>query len=236
MKLEEYRRSPCIEVSEEDWREIEATLGLEEPSNEVRISVASHTRRHLFSAELDFPKQRASSQKKWITRIRDKTQHLINVIDWRANEDETEDGYAQMYAIYDLLPEKEEREDLLAVLKELVAKADGMLVRVSKGRPGPDRDDFSWGLVFDLAFLYEWATNKRPTITYNPYGLSDICYGKDDNVGMYEGPFLDFVAAVFAVFAPDRAKGNIALGKHVERVLNVWRRHRGLRTKLRPNL
>ena len=83
---------------------------------------------------------------------------------------------------------------------------------------------FSWELVFDLAFLYEWATKKSPTITYNPYGLPDIDYGEDDEVGTYESPFFDFVASVFAVFAPDRAKGNIALGKHIERVLKLRRR------------
>jgi hypothetical protein len=221
MKLGEYVGSPCIEVPEEDWRKIEATLGLEEPNNEVRKSIALYVSKHLLSAELDFPKQRASSQKKWIGRIRNKTQDLINVLDWEASEDEGEDGYAQMYAVYDLL-EKDRQENLLALLKELLAKADDMLLRVPKGKAGPDADSFSWGLVLDLAFLYQWATNKPPTITYNP--LPDINHGEEDDAGRYESRFLDFVAAVFAVFAPDRAKGNIALGKHIERVLKVWRR------------
>jgi hypothetical protein len=222
MKLGEYAGSPCIEVPEEDWREIEATLGLEEPNNEVRKSIALHVSKHLLSAELGFPKQRANLQKKWIGRIRNKTRHLINALDWEASEDESKDGYAQMYAVYDLL-EKDRQENILALLKELLAKADDMLLRVPKGRAGPDPDYFSWGLVLDLAFLYEWVTNKPPTITYNP--LPDIDYGEEDDAGLYESGFLDFVAAVFAVFAPDRAKGNIALGKHIERVLKVWRRY-----------
>ena len=154
--------------------------------------------------------------------IRKKAQALVDVIDWAASEDESEDGYAQMYAVYDLL-ERKEQENLLTVLKGLLVKAEDMLGQIRKGRGGPDRDLFSWGLVFDLAFLYKWATNKRPTITYNPFGLPGVSYGKDEDVGMYESPFLDFVVAVFAVFAPDRAKGNIALGKHIERVLRMWR-------------
>jgi len=226
MKLGEYEASPCIDVPEEDWREIEATLGFEEPNNELRKSIALHVRKHLLWAELGFPKQRAGSQKKWITRIRNRAEGLINVLDWGANDDEDEDAYAQMYAVYDLLLRKKEQTDLLANLKELVTKADNMLAHIPKAKAGPDHDEFSWGLVFDLAFLYEWATKKSPTITYNPYGLPDIDYGEDDEVGAYESRFLDFVAAVFAVFAPNRAKGNIALGKHIERVLRAWRRHR----------
>jgi hypothetical protein len=186
MKLGEYEASPCIAVQEEDWREIEATLGSEEPNNEVRKSIALHVRKRLLWAELGFPKQRAGSQKKWITRIRDKAEGLINALDWGANEDEGEDGYAQMCAVYELLLGKEEQENLLDKLKELLAKAHNALVHTPKGKAGPDRDDFSWGLVFDLAFLYEWATKIRQTITYNPYDLSDIDYGENDEVGSYE--------------------------------------------------
>jgi hypothetical protein len=153
MKLEEYVSSPCIEATEEDWREIEATLGLDEPNNEVRKSIALHVSKYL--SEWDFPKQRASSQKKWIARIRNKTQHLIDVLDWEASADESEDGYAQMYAVYDLLSQRKEQENLLAILNGLTAKADDMLSQILKGRPGADRDDFYWGLVFDFAFLYE---------------------------------------------------------------------------------
>ena len=67
MRLGEHAGSPCIDVPEEDWREIEETLGLREPNSEVRNSLALHVSKHLFSLEFDFPKQRASSQKKWIT-------------------------------------------------------------------------------------------------------------------------------------------------------------------------
>jgi hypothetical protein len=226
MRLGEHAGSPCIDVPEEDWREIEETLGLREPNSEVRNSLALHVSKHLFSLEFDFPKQRASSQKKWITRIRKKAQALVDVIDWAASEDESADGYAQMYAVYDLFGCKEKQENLAAALKGLLASADNMLGQIPKGKGGADRDAFSWELVFDLAILYEWATNKRPTITYNPFGLPGVNYGKDEDVGMYESPFLDFVVAVFAVFAPDRAKGNIALGKHIERVLRMWHRSR----------
>jgi hypothetical protein len=217
--------SPCIDVPEEDWREIEETLGLEQPNNEVRKSIAFHVRKHLFSAEeFNFHRQRPGSQQKWITRIRNKTQRLIDVLDWDASADESEDAHAQMYAVYDLL-ERKEQKNLLAMLKGLLASADNMLGQIPKGKSGPDPDAFSWGLVFDLACLYQWATNERPKITYNADGPPDIEYGPEGKVGMYESQFLNFVAAVFAVFAPDRAKGNIPLGKHVARVLNMWRRY-----------
>lgn len=211
-------------------RELEATLGVTNPNLQIRRDIARYVRHHLFWAELDWPKQRTNSQKKWITRIRKKAQDLTDVLDWDASEDQSDDGWAQMYAVYDLLTSRSEQEDLLASLKELRTKADNMLARLPKGKPGKDADDFLWGLVFDLAFFYEWATEQPPTITYNDYGSSDIGYGEDGNVGCYQSPFLDFVAAVLRVFAPDRAKGNIALGKHVERVLKVWRRRRRLRT------
>jgi hypothetical protein len=71
-----------------------------------------------------------------------------------------------------------------------------MLARLEKGKSGRDPDEFVWGLIYDLACLYKWATNKRPTITYNPYGLPGVDYGPDDEVGIYESPFLDFVSAV----------------------------------------
>jgi hypothetical protein len=118
MNLGEYAASPCIDVPEEDWREIEETLGLEEPNNEVRKSIALHVSKHLLSTELGFPKQRASSQKKWVSRIRDKAHRLINVLDWNASEDESDDAYNQMYAVYDLLSQSEQAS-LLASLKEL---------------------------------------------------------------------------------------------------------------------
>jgi len=230
MKLGEYESGPCIELREEAWREIEATLRLKSPNNEVRKSVALHVSRHLLWAEMGFPKQRIPAQKKWIGRVQKKTQQLIDILDWEASEDENDDGYNQMYAVYDLLP-REEQRSLLASLKVLRAKAENMLARLSKGKSGPDPDDFLWGLVFDLAFAYEQATNKRPTITYNPYGHPDADYTEDGDVAIYEGPFLDFVAAILRVFAPDRAKGNKALGKHIARVLKVWRRQRGIKDK-----
>jgi hypothetical protein len=226
---------PCIELPEEEWRDLEATLGVTEPNPAIRRDIAGHVRRHLFWAELDFPKQRINTQRKWITRIRRKTQDLINVLDWEASEDQSDDGWAQMYAVYDLLTSRSEQKDLLASLKELRTKADTMLARLPKGKPGKDADEFLWGLVFDLAWFYEWTTEQRPTITYNDYGAPGIGYGDDGNVGIYESPFLDFVAAVLRFFAPDRAKGNIALGKHVERVLKVWRRHRGFKDKTRAS-
>ena len=231
MKLGEYERGPCIELPEEEWREIEATLGLNEPKNEVRKSIASRVSHHLFWAELDLPKQRVPAQKKWIGRVQKMTRQLIDILDWEASEDESDDGWAQMYAVYDLLPSRSEQEDLLISLKELRNKAENMLARLPQGKFGRERDEFAWGLVFDLAFLYEWATKKQPTIAYNDYGRPETELTEDGNVGVYESPFLDFVTAVLRTFAPDRAKENMALGKHVQRVLIVWRRRRGIKDK-----
>jgi hypothetical protein len=236
MKIEDFKDSPpCIELPEEKWRELEVTLGVAEPNLAIRRDIARYVERHLFSAELDLPKKRNGAQRKWVTRIRKKAQHLTDVLDWAASADESDDRWAQMYAVYDLLS-RNEQEGLLASLKSMLASADDMLARLPKGKGGRDVDDFAWGLVFDLAFLYEWATGQRPTITYNDYGHPDSDYDEDGNVGIYEGPFLDFVAAVLRVFAPDRAKGNTALGKHIVRVLKAWRRRNELRTKLRLNL
>ena len=215
---------PSIDLPEEQWRELEATLGITAPNLAIRREIARYVRRHLISAQMDFPKQRTGAQKKWITRIREKTQHLIDVLDWEASGDETDEGYNQLYAVYDLMS-RDEQESLLAPLKQLRTKAENMLARLPKGKGGRDNDEFAWGLVFDLAFLYQAATTRPPTITYNDYGPPDAEYTAEGNVGIYEGPFLEFVAAVFRVFAPDRAKRNMALGKHIERVLKVYRRH-----------
>jgi hypothetical protein len=214
---------PSIELPEEQWRELEAKLGITEPNLAMRREIARYVGRHLISAQMDFPKQRANAQKKWITRIQKKTQELIDVLDWNASEDESDDAYNQMYAVYDLLSQSEQA-NLLAPLKELHTKAENLLARLPKGKSGRDPDEFSWALVFDLAFLYEAATKKRPTITYNDYGPPDATYTADGNVAIYEGPFLEFVGTVFRVFAPGREKGNMALGKHIGRVLKVYRR------------
>jgi hypothetical protein len=225
MNLDDFEKSPpSIELPEEEWRELEATLGVTEPNLDVRKEIACYVRRNLLSVRMDFPKHRTSAQKIWITCIQKKTQQLIDVLDWDASADESDDAYNQMYAVYDLLSASAQNS-LLASLKELRNKAENTLARLPKGKSGRDRDEFSWALVFDLAFLYAEVTNKLPTITYNEYGDPDIDdYAEDGNVGIYQGPFLEFVAAVFRVFAPHRAKGNLALGKHIERVLKVWRR------------
>jgi hypothetical protein len=216
-------RPPSIELPEEEWLELEATLGITEPNLQIRRDIARYVRRHLVWAQMDFPKQRAHAQKKWIARIQKKTQALIDVLDWNASADESDDGYNQMYAVYDLLP-RSEQKDLLSSLRDLRTKGENMLARLPKGRSGRDSDEFAWALVFDLAVLYEDVTKKAPTITYNDYGPLYKEYTEDGNVGIYESPFLEFVAAVFDVFAPDRVKGNLALGKHIQRVLKVWRR------------
>jgi hypothetical protein len=135
-----------------------------------------------------------------------------------------------MYAVYDLLSQGEQKK-LLALLTELGSRAENMLSRLPTAKGGRDIDEFAWSFVFDLAFVYEAVTKKRPTITYNDYGPSDAEHTSSGNVGIYQGHFFEFVAAAFRVFAPDRAKENSALGKHIERVLRVWRRRRGLKDK-----
>lgn len=232
MKLEDFAsRPPSIELPEEQWRELEATLGLSEPNLSVRREIARYVAHHLGWADVNFPKQRVKAQRKWINRIEKKAAQLIEVLDWDASEDESDAGYNQMYAVWDLLSSRAEQKKLLDQLRNLHANAEGMLARLPKGKSGPDTDDFLKGLIFDLAFVYNSATKKPPTITYNDYGPPLIEYTADGNVGIYEGCFLDFIAAVLRVFSPDRAKDNSALGKRIQRVLKVWRRHSGLKDK-----
>jgi hypothetical protein len=214
-----------IGLPEKAWREIEATLGMKEPNLAVRGDIARYVYRHLSDAQFGPPPLRRSVQRKWITRIRANAQRLVTDLDWEAIEDESDDAWAQMLAAHDLLG-ADEAKMLLPLLKEVLARADKLLARLPRDKGGKLADPFAWGLVYDLACFYEWATERRPTITYNDYGNKDGDHNEDGNAGRYESPFLDFVAAVLRVFAPDRAKENIALGKHLERVLKVWRRHR----------
>jgi hypothetical protein len=186
---------------------------------------------HLFQSELDLPVPRNAKLRKWIARIDDSTERLAEDLDWAAVNDESDDSWAQMYVVHELLSPDEQKR-LVALLKELICRADRLLSRYPKDKGGNVADPFAWDLVFDLAFIYEWATGKLPGVTYNDYGDgSGFCDNEDGNVAIYESAFLDFVATVLDVFAPDRAKPNMALGKHVQRVLRVWRKARGLRTK-----
>jgi hypothetical protein len=65
---------PSIELPEEQWRDLEATLGIAEPNLPIRREIAGTVRRHLAAVQMDFPKRRTNAQKKWITRIQRKTQ------------------------------------------------------------------------------------------------------------------------------------------------------------------
>lgn len=209
-------RSPVLDLPEPVWREIEATLGLEKPNPGVRERIARYVANHLFDATI--PEPRRALMRHWIERIQKHGKPLLADLDWSAREDETDDAWAQTMVIYDLLSGREQ-EQVRALLKKLTDHAENLLARVRPDKGGKVADAFAYGLVYDLATAYELATGKRPTCTYNPYG----------DRGVYESPFLNFVDAVLRHVAPDHTKGNLALGKLIQRVLKIWRRHRGLK-------
>jgi hypothetical protein len=229
MKLGDFVSSPCIEVPEE-WRRIEETLGLTEPNNEVRKSIARYVDHHLFVAELALPNPRNKAKREWITKIRTAAESLTQNLDWKAVDDESDDAWAQMYMVHELLPPDEQRR-LLPILKKLISDADKTLAEIPPDKGGRSPNLFYRDLILDLAFVYEWATGQRPTCSYNDYGDGSCHFGVDGNVAIYEGAFLDFVATVLRVFAPAPAKKNMALGKQVQRVLEVWRRLRGFKDR-----
>jgi hypothetical protein len=209
---------PIIELPEEAWQEIEATLGFKVPNAAVRRDVARYVTRHL----LDVPQVRPAHVQRWIKRIEEHAQALLNDLDWapdgNASEDLLMDAWARTFAVHDLLGSSDQ-DNLRASLKTLLAAAPKALARIPPDKGGQLADEFAWGIVSDLADLYEWATNRKPTVTYNDYL----------DPPMYESPFLDFVNAILLHLAPNRTKTNLALGKLIQRVLNIRRRER--RTK-----
>jgi hypothetical protein len=213
---------PIIELAEGAWREIETTLGFKAPNPAVRRDIARYVARHLFDAQ--FPQVRPAHLRRWVKRIEQHAQALLNDLDWapedwdEASEEIRMDAWARTFAVHDLLGSSEQ-DKLRASLKTLLAAVPEALARIGPDRGGQLADEFAWGVVYDLAILYEWATKKRPTITYDSYHDPEI----------YKGPFLDFVDTVLRYLAPNFPRGNLALGKLIQRVLNI--RHRERRTK-----
>src|SRR5262249_51953893 len=157
--------------------------GVTEPNLSARREIARCVEHSLFLLGKGFPRQRTSLQKKVIDRIHKNTRRLIDVLDWNSNEDESDEGYNQMYAVYDLLTRGEQKK-LLALLTKLGSRAENILARLPKPKGGRDIDEFAWSFVVGLAYAYEAVTKKQPTITYNDYGPPDAEHTPGGNVGI----------------------------------------------------
>ncbi len=214
--LDEYEPGePVIDLPEDAWRCIEATLGVEKPNPDLRIRVANYVEMYLYSPNADIPQPRLGRVRKWIKRIRAAAKRLLGDLEFP--DDETEDRdptWARAHAV-SLLMRPREREQLVSSLSGLVAGADEVLAALPRDRGGRQRDWPFYGLICALASAYEIATGRRPTITFV------------DLNGGYRGHFFDFVNAVLQHLAPQYDKGNQALGKSIQLALQFWHRQRG---------
>ncbi len=209
--LDKYQPGPpIINLPEEAWREIEATLGLEKPDAGLRTRVARYVSMYLDSPEADIPQPRPGHMRKRLKQIRDRAKALRDALELEGDEH----SWTKAVAIWSLLIERK-RKSLLSSLSALVTEADEALRTLPPDKGGRQRDWPFYGLIWALASAYEIATDRRPTITFV------------DLNGGYQGPFFDFVYAVLHHLAPQENKTDLALGKTIQRALQFWHRQRG---------
>ena len=213
--LDKYQPGPpIIDLPEEAWREIEATLGLEKPDAGLRRRVARYVSMYLYSPEADIPQLRPGDMRKRFKQIQTRAKALRDALELEGDEHGTsKDAWAKAAAIWSLLTERQ-RKALSSSLSALVTEADEALRMLPQDKGGRQRDWLFYSLICALASAYEIATDRRPTITLDPDGE-------------YRGPFFDFVYAVLHHFAPQKDRTDLALGKTIQRALKYWRHQRG---------
>ena len=209
------RPPPIIDLPEKAWLEIEATLGLERPDPGLRSSVANYVDIFVDAPEADIPQPRPGHVRKRLKRIRDRAAGLLSDLELEGDEHGTsKDAWAKAFAIWSLLTPRK-RKALSASLSAMVTEADETLRTLPQDKGGQQRDWPYYGLICALASAYENATDRRPTVTYDP--INDL----------YRGLFFDFVNAVLQHLATQYDKGNQALGKSIQRALKIWHHQRG---------
>lgn len=215
-RLDQLRPSEPPIGSAEDYRSIEAVLGIYEPNHDFRNRIASYV--SLYDKRLDGPNVRPGQLKKWLERIEKDASALradLDIASAADDEDESPLAWARMDAVQWLLPRRE-RETLIKELSKLIAKTKDGLASLPVDKGGPPTDWHLYGLICALATAYEIETGKQPRITYDPIENE------------YDSQFYRFVEKIFNLLVPQYSeKSHIALGKSVDRGLRIWRRQRG---------
>ena len=217
--LDELMRSPpepAIKVPEENWRGIEAAVGLKQPDPWFRVRVARYVLMYFDDPNAVLQGIRPSHLRKSINKTLEHAKRLradLVFEDEEATVDPQE--WAQAYVAYwSLMPRN--RETLVSRLDTLIKSLEADLASLPPDRGGHLPDVTLQGFIQALAAAYEIATGKFPRLTY------------DDLRGKYRGIFLNFVQRVLKVFAPQYLKSNLSLGKAIQRALKPLRARTGM--------
>ncbi len=218
--LDELANSPpelAIERPEEDWRRIEASIGLENPEPWFRVRLENYVLNNIDSLDSHIPDVRPKDMTKAFKNIQENAELLLNNIAWEQNpEDQSLDAWAQMLAVFDLMLPSE-RNALIKSLRQLISKAGKRIEAIPPDKGGRLSNTILIGLVYSLAHLYLNTTGNPPIITYNAH--------RDEP---YTGPFFDFVATVISVFSLNLFYSNQGLGGTIKRTLDLWRTEYGI--------
>jgi hypothetical protein len=195
-------------VSEEAWREIEATLGLTSPDPDLR--------RKLEDRIIDFvehpplPDPRPAQVRKWLSQVRRDAQRLLDNFEL---PEELKGADWQRFLVLRQMPEAIS-ERLPSILTSLIRDTERRLERTPRDKGGSPDDGFTGNAIYDLATLFSTTTGRRPTVTYDNYGREP----------RYGGEFFQFVDVTLRRLAPRFSKNNQALGMMIKRVLPMWGR------------
>lgn len=235
---------PCIEVPEERWREIEASIGIQEPNHPFRrclahrIDLALDPYSHRSFGQVGGP--RIANVKKRISKLNKDAQRLAETLSKLHHDAESGDKNADM-ALYltvqcwgelihkdypdlwrALAPEDclsgfpEEWEKLaLSTVLGLVEASEIAPLSLPESKGGAPVSARRDEVICALALVYRDETGKKPSVTWR------------DCDQQYSGRFLKFLHACFRAFVPQYAKKkdqvlgkeNSAFGKSVQRAL-----------------
>jgi hypothetical protein len=192
---------------EEVWRDIEAKLGLTAPNPALRQQVAQCVSDLQVSSP--DPDPRPAEVRKWLVRVQRNARRLLSDLDFPGTLNNAQ--WRKYLIVTSQLRLAEQR--LVAELNGLIKFAERRLADTPRDKGGRQPNPFSWSAIYQLATIFHSVTGRVPTITF------------DAGQAPYKGAFFSFVMVTFRHLAPEYGKPNQALGKMIQRVLQVWRKN-----------
>ena len=215
--LDKYDPKPSLPLSEEAWRDIEDTLGLDEPDVGLRCRIARYVDIFFLGLTANLPRVRVGLLRKRLKLIQKNAARLLS--DFEISSEDRDEEWA-LFCALELIQDRAQHKALRLSLSELIAKADEELHLLPQGGRPPD--ERYPNLILALAAVYRIARNKEPTISF---------YDDDDDPDLlrYRSKFCDFVVSVLDAIGDEMAKpqNNQALGQRINRALRVGRETRG---------
>jgi hypothetical protein len=196
-------------VSEEAWREIEATLGLTAPDPDLRRKLTHRIIDFLEHPPLEDP--RPAEVRRWLMRVQKNAERLLSDFEF---PDKLDEESWQRFLVANSELRWDVLERLVSTLNSLIKLTQERLENTPPDKGGKPSDEFSWGAIYDLATIFHSATGKKPTVAFDPYAAS----------APYKGAFFNFAEKTYRHLAPRYVRTNQAFGKLAQRALWVWRK------------